>query len=149
MQDRDEPRTTAEWDEISRELGFAFSAGELRDRWEGFLQPGLVHGPFTVREYRFGLKQLLEGVTDWEKIATRMGTGVDRTGPQVKVAITALRGRLQRYRIQLRNPDDIDGLPDQFFKARVSTKNMAAMSEVFRARVNSAIEQPAQDRSET
>jgi hypothetical protein len=115
MKDRTESWESAEWDLIAKEVGGGFSARQVMDRWFYYLRPGISREAFTMEERRQALKLSVTGFGNWARIAAQVGDGQRRSCAQIKSAVAAMYGKLNRLGIKLQTPEDVDALPDEFF----------------------------------
>jgi hypothetical protein len=119
------------WSGIAREMGSGFTARQVMERWMCYLGPGINRGEFTIEERRECLKHSVRLFGDWGSIASRIGGGTQRTAPQVKGVIVAMHHKLQRLQISLREPSEVDALPDSFFERAGSNANSEAIRNHF------------------
>jgi hypothetical protein len=121
----------AEWDDIAHEFGTGFTSRQVMDRWFYYLRDGISREKFTIEEKRQSLKLSITNFGNWARIASLIGTGNNRSSAQVKSAILAMYCKLGRMSIQLQCPDDVDALPDEFFRKTIPFQELKAIRTKF------------------
>jgi hypothetical protein len=121
-----------DWAEIAREMDRGFTARQVMDRWFFYLGPGINRGEFSLAERRQCLKESVGSYGDWGRIAAKIGNGTQRTAAQVKGVVVAMHNKLNKLQIALREPADVDALPDCFFEKRISREKAQEVCDCFR-----------------
>jgi hypothetical protein len=66
----------------------------------------------------------------------RIGTGNNRSCAQVKTAVIAMHTKLKRISIELQCAEDVDALPDRFFRKTIPFQELKTIrTEFFETRI--------------
>jgi hypothetical protein len=103
------------WARIAWIFGGGIKPRQLQERWYNFLRPGLDRRPFTLEERRSIVKLMIDHKNRWSRIASQLGDGTSRSPAMVKQYGLDIRGKLQKLGFVVRQPDDVDYIPDCAF----------------------------------
>jgi hypothetical protein len=143
-----------DWEAITTEMGNGFTMRQIMDRWYFYLRPGISNEDFSIGEKRECLQASMTETGNWGRIAARVGNGLTRSSAQVKSAVNTLQGKLRKIGLQLKDPEDVELLPDVFFTKQISASEaeeirkqfLDAHLEAARKRMN---KQPQESESES
>jgi hypothetical protein len=127
LKGRDLTRGAMEWEVIASRMGSGLTPRQIMDRWFSFLRPGVSTKKFSVEERRQVLKESVMMFGKWCEIAKRIGDGKTRTAAQVNGVALGMYQKLHKLQIRLKHPDEVDALPDSFFR---NTKSKADYDEI-------------------